>query len=72
MKIQVEVITVIEFSNVCDFLEYVESDEVARLTGFANEIAEAYEKRTPITVTTPRSQYGAVTKSTLEVREVLK
>lgn len=67
--IKVRVVTEISFKCEHDLNEYLDGDEQARITGFSREIREAWRTKTPLQVTTPRPNIGAITESTIAVIE---
>lgn len=69
-KIKVSTVTELIFESESDFHEYVGSDYQARITGFADEIKEAYNTKKQLQVRTARPKIGAVATSYIEVTEI--
>ena len=68
--IELSVTTKIVLKNESDFYRYLDSDSMAKITGFADECASAYKTKKPLEVKTNRPAFGTVTKSEIAVREI--
>ena len=69
-KIEASVITKIVFDSEGDFFDYLKTDSLSRITGFAKELKEAFYTGTPYEVSTPRPEIGAVTVSEIRIRKI--
>lgn len=68
--IRAEVRTVLEFKTEEDFRRYLKCDQEAIITGFANELREAFKTGKPFEFTTPRPEYGEVVTSYITASRV--
>ena len=69
-KVVVTTLTEITFDSIEDFYSYINSDEQARITGFADEIKQAWENNERLTVKTERPSVGAVAKSYISALKI--
>lgn len=65
--IYVSVHTIMQFDSESDLEFYLSSDQAAQITGFAEEIKNAWRTDKPYIFNTPRPKYGAVVKSEILV-----
>lgn len=66
-KIRAKVTTEILFENRDLFFRYLRSDKESQITGFADELREAYHSGKPYIFETVRQEYGSVVTSNIIV-----
>lgn len=69
-RVVVSIVTDMMFNTKEDFFAYLSSKECKLITSFPTELYNAWSSKQKIAIATPRLMHGAVTCSTLEVKEV--
>lgn len=67
--ITVKVVTEIAFKDQVSLDRFLNNDDAAKITGFADEIRIAQKTKRPYTFSTPRLDYAMVAKSFIAVEE---